>query len=97
MIIIKEPFEFDWDLGNIDKNLLKHGVTNEEIEQIFWDTNKKILSDPIHSDEENRFIILGKTISGRLLFVVYTTRNQKIRIISARDINKREIKLYNQK
>ena len=97
MITIKKPLEFEWDKGNKDKNWLKHRVTNEECEEVFFDKNKKILKDVLHSDKEKRFIILGKTKKGRLLFVVFTIRNKKIRVISARDINKKEVILYEKK
>ncbi len=85
---------FQWDAGNIDKNWLKHKVSNEECEEVFFDFNKKILADTLHSDREPRRIIIGKTKHQRLLFVVFAFRKNKIRIISARDLNKRERKLY---
>jgi len=97
MITIKEPIRFEWDKGNKDKNWLKHGVTNEECEEVFFDKNKKILKDILHSNKEKRFIILGKTKKGRLLFVVFTIRKKKLRVISARDINKKEVILYEKK
>ena len=85
--------QFDWDEGNRNKNSLKHNVSTKEAEEVF--TNNPLLSEDIkHSDKEKRFRALGKTITGRLLFVVFTIRtsNQelKIRIISARDTNKKE-------
>jgi len=94
MIVIKEPIEFVWDKGNKDKNWLKHRVKNEECEEVFFDKGKKILKDVFHSKKEERFIILGKTKKGRLLFIVFTIRNKKIRVISGRDINKKEVVLY---
>ena len=97
MITIKEPHEFEWDKGNKDKNWLKHKVKNEECEEIFFDKKKKILKDVLHSGKEKRFIILGKTKKERLLFVVFTIRNKKVRVISARDINKKEVILYEEK
>ena len=97
MITIKEPHEFEWDKGNKDKNWLKHKVKNEECEEIFFDKKKKILKDVLHSGKEKRFIILGKTKKERLLFVVLTIRNKKVRVISARDVNKKEVILYEEK
>lgn len=97
MITIKEPHEFEWDKGNKDKNWLKHKVKNEECEEIFFDKKKKILKDVLHSGKEKRFIILGKTKKERLLFVVFTIRNKKVRVISARDVNKKEVILYEEK
>jgi hypothetical protein len=70
-------------------------VSNEEIEQTFWDDGNKMFIDKKHSELEKRHIILGKTFAGRLLFVVFTIRGSKIRVISARDLNKKEIHLYN--
>ena len=94
MVIIKEPIRFLWDKGNKEKNFKKHQVTDSESEEIFFDENKKIFKDKLHSGREERFIVLGKTNKNRLLFVVFTIRNEKIRIISARDINRKEKKLY---
>lgn len=85
---------FEWDKGNSNKNLKKHGVADGECEEIFFDPRKRIAKDLKHSTQENRFILLGKTKLGRLLFIVFTIRNDKIRIISARDVNKKEQHLY---
>ena len=94
MKILKEPSEFVWDKGNLNKNLLKHQVEDKEAEEVFFDENKKTFKDHLHSNDEERFRIIGKTKSGRCLFVVFTYRKEKIRIISARDVNKKEVKLY---
>lgn len=85
---------FVWDKSNIDKNWKKHRVTSTECEEVFFDESKVALKDVLHSGEEERFIILGKTRENRLLFVVFTVRRKKIRVISARDTNKKERKLY---
>ncbi len=92
----KKAFEFQWDKGNISKNK-KHNVTDEEAEEVFFDKNKLILKDILHSAGEERFRIIGKTKKGRLMFVAFTKRDNKIRIISARDINKKEVHLYEKK
>lgn len=97
MRVFREPTEFEWDKGNIDKNLLKHGVRNEECEEVFFDPNKRMLRDPFHSDKEKRYILLGKTKRQRVLFIVFTIRKKKVRIISARDLNKKELHLYHEK
>ena len=76
------------------KNLVKHNVSITECEEVFGDTHKKILEDVQHSKGESRFILLGMTNAHRLLFVVFTLRGDKIRIISARDLNKKEVPLY---
>lgn len=93
MRVEKRVFEFEWDKGNINKNL-KHNVEDKDVEEIFLDENKLIQKDKLHSLTEERFIILGKTKKNRLLYVVFTERKNKIRIISARDINKKEVRLY---
>ena len=85
--------EFEWDKGNSGKNL-KHKVKDTECEEVFFDRGKRILKDPIHSQNEKRHIILGKTKKNRLLYLVITMRGKKIRVISARDINKKEVSLY---
>ena len=85
---------FQWDKGNINKNLLKHGISDQECEEIFFDFNKKILKDTLHSGKEKRYIMVGKTKKQRLLFIVFTVRGNKIRIISARNLNKKEKHLY---
>ncbi|MFZ5365864.1 MAG: BrnT family toxin [Patescibacteria group bacterium] len=97
MVRVKEPAEFIWDKGNKDKNWVKHKVTNRECEEVFFDKKKKIFKDKLHSGGEERFRIIGKTKKGRLLFVVFVMRRNKVRIISARDINKKEVKLYEEK
>lgn len=94
MIKLVEPIAFQWDKGNIDKNWVKHKVKNKECEEVFFDLNKKIAKDPIHSKKEDRYILLGKTKKGRILYTVFTIRNNKIRVISARDINIKEKCLY---
>ena len=86
--------EFIWDKGNQEKNWLKHQITNSESEEIFYDDQKIILKDTIHSEKEDRFIILGGTKNSKLLFVAFTKRNNKIRIISARMADKKEKILY---
>ena len=91
---LDNSIEFLWDKANVDKNQLKHQVLTSESEEAFYDDNKVILKDIFHSDKEDRFIVLGKTKKSRLLFIAYTKRNHKIRIISARDTDKKEKKLY---
>ena len=85
---------FQWDEGNLLKNWEKHRVSAVESEQVFF--NKPVLAvpDEQHSDTEARFYILGQTDTGRKLFVVFTTRGNLIRVISARDMNRKERKIY---
>lgn len=85
--------EFEWDDGTRDKNL-KHGVENWECEQIFFNEPLIILDDPKHSIAEERFAAFGKTDEGRRLMVVFTMRGKKLRVISARDMNKKERLFY---
>lgn len=92
--MIKNVIGFEWDNGNKGKNFLKHSIKDEECEEIFFDYKKKILTDKIHSGKEERHILIGKTKKQKLIFLVFTIRKNKIRVISARDLNKKEYKLY---
>lgn len=94
MMILPHPLAFEWDRGNKAKNLNKHKVTDQECEEIFFDEDKKMYKDELHSSNEQRCVIIGKTKQERLLFVVFTIRKSKIRVISARDLNSREKALY---
>ena len=131
MKIFKEPLEFHWDKGNIDKNDIlpargragfpavgfgclflpassptmegrsirrsenkKHNVENNEVEEPFFDRKRVIFKDILHSGKENRFILIGKTKKKRLLYTVLTMRGKKVRIISSRDVSKKEVQMY---
>ena len=94
MKTVRKIIGFEWDAHNRDKNLAKHRVTNEECEEVFFDERKNILKDLLHSGTEKRYIVIGSTKESRVLFVVFTIRNTKIRVISARDLNKKERHLY---
>ena len=85
---------FQWDRGNIDKNLIKHNVENWECEQVFFNKPILVLEDPSHSLSEKRWAAFGKTDADRLLMVVFTKRGKLIRVISARDMNKKEKQFY---
>lgn len=85
---------FDWDEGNSEKKLIKHGVTCEEAEEIFFDSESLDFDDKKHSKIEKRLVKIGKSFSGRILVAYYTVRGSKIRIISVRDVNKKERLLY---
>ncbi len=88
-------YSFDWDPGNSNKNKRSHDVNDWECEEVFFDENKVIMKDTLHSASENRHILLGKSKNGRLLYIVFTFRQDKLRVISARDVTKRkEINLY---
>ena len=94
MKLLPRPTNFLWDKGNELKNESKHKVSKDECEEVFTDSKKKIARDIFHSSNEDRFIILGKTKRGRLLFVVFTMKDTYVRIISARDVNRKERPLY---
>ena len=98
---MKELFDtcagFEWDKGNTFKNWERHQVTQGECEQVFFNEPLIVFHDIKHSQEEQRMFLLGTTDSDRLLFMVFTVRNNLIRVISARDMNKKERKIYNEK
>ena len=81
---------FQWDKGNYLKNWEKHGVRPSECEQIFLNRPLIVAPDPKHSHKEERYYALGHTDADRLLFMIFTIRRDLIRVISARDMNKRE-------
>ncbi len=95
MKIIPEALAFDWDKGNITKNINKHNVTVQESEEIFSNEPFILAEDIEHStNNEQRFEALGRTRSDRKLFVSFTIRKNKVRVISIRDMNKREEVAY---
>ena len=85
---------FDWDDGNSEKNWISHQVHRTECEQVFFNRPQLIGNDEKHSLEETRFYVLGKIDSERRLFIVCTIREELIRIISARDMSKKEREAY---
>lgn len=87
---------FDWNEGNHGKNK-KHGVENIEIEELFFNPPFVVLPDVKHSDIEERYYCFGKTFNERMLSIVFTVRNGKIRPISARTMNAKERKYYEEK
>jgi uncharacterized protein len=88
---------FEWDKGNLDKSYQKHGITPNQAEEVFLDENALVIDDIKHSSQEQRHVIIGTTISGKTLFIVYTIRKNNIRIISARTANQKERSVYDQK
>ncbi|MDD3883634.1 MAG: BrnT family toxin [Gallionella sp.] len=97
MINLAKITGFDWDEGNTRKNE-KHDVSMAESEQIFFNDPLLILADIKHSQAEERFHALGKTDEGRAIHITFTLRSgsAKIRIISARDMHKKERQFYEQ-
>ncbi|MCB1615500.1 MAG: BrnT family toxin [Pseudomonadales bacterium] len=98
MIDLNEISGFDWDEGNARKSESKHEVSRSEAEQVFFNQPLLMLRDTKHSDTESRFHALGKTDSQRKLHVSFTLGNNDtlIRVISARDMHKKERSLYEQ-
>ena len=96
MLDLYEPYEFDWDQGNTVKNLIKHGIECRQAEESFLDENSLILDDIEHSNNEKRFLMIGKDHQGVVLYLVFTQRLNKVRIISARIANKKERSFYEQ-
>ncbi|MBI5890362.1 MAG: BrnT family toxin [Nitrosomonadales bacterium] len=88
---------FDWDDGNVRKND-KHGVSSAEAEQVFFNEPLLWLIDEKHSQDELRFHALGKTDAGRALHITFTLRQagKTIRVISARDMHRKERAIYEQ-
>ncbi len=97
MTILSEPVEFEWDSGNRDKNLLKHGITNKEIEEAFEQRGKIIVEDEKHSLSERRYMMWSKTADEKMVMIICTVRKKYIRVISARRMNKKERNFYDQK
>ena len=85
---------FDWDDGNIYKNEKKHGLNWQLIEEVFFNEPLLVLEDIKHSNNECRCFALGQTDDGIFLFVVFTKRSEKIRVISARPMNRKERIVY---
>ncbi len=91
---LKDCTGFEWDEGNATKNWGKHDVSQSECEQVFFNKPLIIRRDSAHSETESRYYVLGRTDFGRLLFEVFTIREKLIRVISARDMTKREEQRY---
>lgn len=85
---------FDWTGGNAEKNWEKHRVTTLEAEEVFFNDPLVVSEDPGHSRGEVKFHALGQTDRGRELFVAFTLRGKRIRVISARDMSRKERKVY---
>ncbi|MCH8868050.1 MAG: BrnT family toxin [Proteobacteria bacterium] len=95
MIDLAKITSFDWDEGNARKNE-KHGVSMAEAEQVFFNTPLLVLEDIKHSRKELRFHALGKTNKVRFLHITFTLRDadEKIRVVSARDMHRKERAIY---
>ncbi len=85
---------FQCDEGNAEKNWEKHRVTRFECEQLFFNLPFLVFKDEAHSQVEGRYYALGQTNRNRELFIVFTVRDARIRVISARDMSRRERRYY---
>ena len=85
---------FEWDPNKAKENLEIHGVSFDEASTAFRDTLSLAIYDPLHSEEEDRFVLIGNSHKDRLLVVVHTERGDNIRLISARKASKKERKQY---
>lgn len=97
MIDFTKITAFDWNEGNARKND-KHGVSMTEAEQVFFNQPLLVIDDNKHSEGEGRFHAMGKTNEDRLLHITFTLRHagESIRVISARDMHRKERKIYEQ-
>lgn len=91
-----DKLRFEWDLQKDLTNQKKHGVSFEEASTVFGDVNALVISDPEHSEDEERFVILGFSLQANLLVVCHCCRASEsvIRIISARKATSRESRQY---
>jgi uncharacterized protein len=98
MIDIEQIAGFDWDDGNSRKSADKHDVSQAEAESVFFNDPLIVVADAKHSNKEQRLNALGKTAQNRLLHVTFTLRQNEsvIRAISARDMHRKERKIYEQ-
>ena len=97
MKIFPEFEGFDWDSGNREKSRIQHRVAWWECEEVFFNQPLYVFPDTGHSLAEDRYYALGKTNSARYLFIVFTRRRSKIRVISARDMHRKERRVYLEK
>lgn len=88
------PLSFEWDHKKAGSNARKHGVSFDEASTVFGDRLSLTIRDPAHSQEEDRFVTIGRSHRGKLLVVVHTERGDNLRIISARPASRSERKTY---
>jgi uncharacterized protein len=88
------PLSFEWDESNKDKNWIKHKVEQKESEEIFFNRPLVTFPDAKHSLVEKRYLSFGNTNKSRKLTIIFTLRNSIIRIISARDMSRKERNIY---
>lgn len=81
---------FDWDRGNAEKSWARHGVSRGEAEEVFFNRPVLLAEDAKHSSEERRYNLLGCSNGGRLLSVIFTVRQDLVRVVSARPMSRKE-------
>jgi len=94
MEILSRVEGFEWDKGNIKKNWERHRVTHIECEEVFFNKPLVVKRDEPHSRGEDRYYVSGRMDNERLLFLVSTIRSNKIRVIFARDMSRKETRLF---
>lgn len=94
MLDLRNIVGFEWDKGNIEKSYKKHGIRPRDTEEVFLDKDLQIERDIKHQAEEERYIAIGRTLESEILFIIFTMRNNRIRIISGRRSNRKERRLY---
>jgi uncharacterized DUF497 family protein len=92
--IVSQCTGFQWDEHNVVKNWERHQASVPECEEVFFNIPLVVQDDPKHSQREPRFYCLGQTDAGRPLFLVFTIRGTLIRVISARDMSRKEREVY---
>lgn len=85
---------FEWDDKKAKSNFIKHNISFEEASTAFEDDLSITIEDPLHSDNENRLILIGKSINNKTLVVIHLEKTDSIRIISARKATTKEFKFY---
>ena len=85
---------FEWDPRKALANVAKHGVTFDEASTVFQDALSVTIGDPLHSEDEARFVLIGHSHRGRLLVLVHTEHGGRIRIITARPATAKERRTY---
>ena len=85
---------FEWDAGNAEKIWRRHQVTAVECEELFLNRPLIVKADAAHSDSEERLYALGQSDGGRMMFLAFTIRRRLIRVVSARDMSRRERRIY---
>ncbi len=94
MLDLSKITGFDWDDGNKEKSWLKHSISNLKCEEVFFNQPLFLFEDLKHSQNEKRYYVVGKTDEKKCLYIIFTVRKCKIRIISARHMHKKEIDSY---